>query len=120
MPITQLQRDVTRSIRQYGKRIKGEVRFESGKGNGEWVAIRIRPIPNKDFRAPLEWPDVFPLEDRIKALKIIYGEDCKFAENGSAGNIDQHSMAMSARQWVIFFRDTPFAVPTTNQETSHV
>jgi hypothetical protein len=44
-------------------------------------------------------PVKFPLEFRQKCLRVIYGEDCKFAENGNAGNVAPHMISMHAHEW---------------------
>lgn len=41
----------------------------------------------------------FPLDMRQKLLRIIYGEDCPFAERGSAGNVRAHDFSVSAEEW---------------------
>jgi hypothetical protein len=41
----------------------------------------------------------FPLLLRQIALRVIYGDDCAYAEQGGAGNINQYSMAMHAHEW---------------------
>ncbi len=45
-------------------------------------------------------PDKFPIELRAKCLRIIYGENCDFADRGEAGNISPKSIAMHIGQWV--------------------
>ena len=120
MAITQLQKDVTRSLRQYGKTINAEVRFRSINAKSQYVEIHIKSIdrPTPDGLRSAFYPDTFKLEDRVKALKIIYGENCDFAARGNSGNICPHSMTMHAHEWARFFEGTPFAVQVT--EVSHV
>jgi len=44
-------------------------------------------------------PIQFPLEFRQKCLFVIYGESCKFAEGGNAGNVSPHMISMHLPQW---------------------
>lgn len=48
---------------------------------------------------------VFPLEYRQEMLKIIYGPDCNFAENGNAGNIEPYSLVMKENEWEKFLEN---------------
>jgi hypothetical protein len=48
-------------------------------------------------------PVKFPLDLRQKCLRVIYGEDCKFAEGGSAGNVAPHMVSMHEHEWVKVF-----------------
>lgn len=107
MPISEAQRRITIQIkdwyRHHGMTTK-QVSVRSSSGLGQWINFRIRPNPSTDYRAPLTYPVSIPLEERIRALKIIYpnSPDCW---SGSAGNIEEHSMAMSSSQWEKFLNE---------------
>lgn len=53
---------------------------------------------------------VFPLEYRREMLKIIYGNDCNFAENGNAGNIRPTNLAMLGNEWEKFLANRSVAM----------
>ena len=119
MPITQLQKDVSRSLRQYAKTIDAKVHIRAMPGKGRYVEIHISSVsrPTPEDRHAYYYPAEFKFEDRVRALKTIYGKDCEFAERGCAGNIHEHMMTMNESEWVQFFAGTLYAVQTT--EASH-
>jgi hypothetical protein len=67
------------------------------------LSVRVHTGVSKNpfIRASLGYdnPVKFPLSFRQKCLRVIYGEDCTFAENGNAGNVAPHMIAMHSQQW---------------------
>jgi len=71
----------------------GKVRSITGTKNGKKVVHYIQAMN----------PLGFNLETRQMALKVIYGENCEFAERGAGGNISQYYMSMSPMEWMKLF-----------------
>ena len=58
------------------------------------------PSDNRHLvHGPMTYSSEFPLSFRQMALRVIYGDDCKFAETGGAGNVNAHSVAMHEPEW---------------------
>lgn len=107
MPISELQRTVAVRIKDWYRRhgmTTKQVSVHSSSGRGQWTQFRIRPDKSTDWRTPLTYPVSIPLEERIRALKIIYPNrpECW---SGSAGNVDEHSISMSASEWDKFLNE---------------
>lgn len=64
-----------------------------------YLSARIRPTPESDPRVALTWSEEFPLEFRQICLQSVYGTECAFSHEGSAGNVRHHDIAMHEQQW---------------------
>lgn len=87
-------------IKKFFKQLKIEVKARNSK---HFMNVWIAPSPNDDIRAPLHYPHEFPVNLREKMLKIIYGGKWVSLPGrlGNAGNINNHSMAASQKEWEI-------------------
>lgn len=86
-------------IKKHFKSIGIPVRVNTVAVKNPFVQVWIEPEKNPDFRAPLKYNQEFPLAMRQKLLRVIYGEDCQFAEGGNAGNVRSHSMSFHESEW---------------------
>ena len=52
-----------------------------------------------NYLVPLKYSFEFPLALRQKLLRIVYGQDCNFADGGNAGNVRPYSLSFSVDEW---------------------
>lgn len=95
MPITPLAKALKMPIKAWARRhgiTPSQISIQSSAGKVGYITVMID--------RHLE----FPLEERIRALKIIYpkNESCW---SGSAGNIRSNMMTMIPSQWERFVTD---------------
>ena len=86
-----------KTIKTFFKNVHG-LKLVRVKSNTSFIQAWIQSEPYVNVRDPLVFKEEFPLEIRVKALKIIYTH-CESFEKGNAGNINGHSMAMHRDQW---------------------
>ncbi len=113
--VSPLAKGVSKSIKSWGKEIGAPVRVRSMGGKAQFVQAWIpsKAAANGIVHAvgePLQFQGSIPVEHRQKALKIIYPGHPELHTQGSAGNVDAHSMTMHAHQWQAFFKGTPHEV----------
>jgi hypothetical protein len=108
MPITPLAHALKMPIKEWARRhgiMPSQMFIQSSAGKAGYITVSIKSI-NRDLE--------FPLEERIKALKIIYPNhpDCW---SGSAGNIHSNMMTMVAEQWAKFMEESGIQVDSIKE-----
>lgn len=86
-------------IKKHFKSIGIPVRVNTVAVKNPFVQVWIQPENIRHNCEPLKYSFEFPLAMRQKLLRVIYGEDCQFAEGGNAGNVRSHSMSFHESEW---------------------
>lgn len=87
-PISDKQKDVKKTIRDYFRGTK--IRIKSAPGKGEWIEVRLVNWQEEKLSADL----------RNAALDVIYGKAfSRNREDPNAGNVRANMIAMTADQW---------------------
>jgi len=103
MPITPLAHALKMPIKEWARRhgIKpSQIGIHSSAGKAGYINVVV-----KHENRHLE----FPLEERVKALKIIYPNNPN-CWSGSAGNIHSYMMAMVPQQWAKLMEESGIEV----------
>lgn len=85
------------AIKSYFRKLNIPVRVRTGVSKHPFICAWIQSENNP---RELIYKYDFPMDLRVKALKIVYGADCKFAERGDAGNVNAHSISMHEKEWI--------------------
>ena len=86
-------------IKQYFKKLGIPVRVRTVACKHPFAQIWIESEKTAGFGGPIIYKYEFPLELRVKLLKIIYGENFEWCERGNAGNVRPNSISVNENEW---------------------
>lgn len=90
----------TKDIKKFLKTRYGlkSVRVRQCGSGKHFLEAWIPCNPTSDHRTPISWPELFPLDLRVEALRLIYG-DKEWVTKGDAGNVRPHMIALRPIEW---------------------
>lgn len=106
--------DFTRRLKKFFKdRFKLSVRVTTGTSKSPYTCAWLTPDRGTTTFRELRYSNVFSEDLRRRSLAAIYGPDSALAQQTSAGNVSNASIAMKKSEWdkvLASYTDEPAAV----------